>query len=90
LKNPEEESLKEKLKKLEMIEDVYVITTFFITICLLFLGIYSINDILEIIHSGERFNLDILRVVFIYLMILTEIMGFLIIRNYNRKQSKKS
>jgi positive regulator of sigma E activity len=91
LENQEENSLKEKVRKLEMVEDVYVTTTFFIMVALIFLAVNTLPDLIEIIQSGRihEFLNEIVKITLIYLIILIEIFGFLVIRSYNRKHPKE-
>lgn len=92
MKIQEEDLLEARVRKLEMIEDVYVVTTFFIMIALIFLATYTIPDLLDIIRSDRAiiFNLnEIVKIILVYLIILIEIIGFFVIRSYNRKVNKE-
>lgn len=92
MKSQEGDLLEARVRKLEMIEDVYVVTTFFIMIALIFLATYTIPDLLDIIRSDRAivFYLnELVKIILVYLIILIEIIGFFIIRSYNRKVKKE-
>jgi hypothetical protein len=88
----EKNSLKKKVDKLEMIESVYICTSFFIIVILVFLIALTLPDLLEIIEIRSSYDFasnfnKLVVVLLIYLLLLIEIIGFLTIRIYNGKQT---